>query len=60
MELILKRTMPEILTRTEVILSRPYDSIKFSEFSPAYIFPTENISGYMEELNMEEKDVLTV
>ena len=61
MGFILKKTMPEILTKTEISLSKPLINLSnYGSFTPAYLFTTENISGYMDSLDMEGKDVLTV
>ena len=60
MPFILKKTMPEILKKTQIILSDQQSTTIFNELSPAYLFTTENISGYLDNLNLEGKDVLTV
>ena len=65
---VIERNMPEILKQTQVLLNMTkagknyFADINedFACYSRAYLFTTENISGYMDSLDMEDKEVLTV
>lgn len=63
----IEKNMPEILEKTEVLLKRSvlgnyflYDGNDFDKYSHAYLFTTENINGYFDNINMQDKDILTV
>ncbi len=47
----------ELLNLRNVIL-RKNDDLSFSKFSPSFVFTTENISSYLNQLDVEGKDLL--
>lgn len=52
-----KGIIEELLNLRNVIL-RKNDDTSFSKYSPSFVFTTENISGYLSQLDVEGKDLL--
>lgn len=48
----------EELINLKNVISRKHDDTSFSKFSPSFVFTTENISGYLNQLDVEGKDLL--
>lgn len=50
----------EHLDRTGCILYKPSTLCNFSDFSQFYVYSTENIAGYINEFELENKSLMTV
>ncbi len=51
------RIIEELVNLRNVIL-RENDDFSFTKYSPSFVFTTENISGYLNQLDVEGKDLL--